>query len=66
MNAPVGPPICTLLPPNADTRNPATMAVTMPVSGETPDAMPNAMAKGSATMPTMRPAITSAASVLRS
>ncbi len=26
-NAPVGPPICTRLPPNAEIRNPATIAV---------------------------------------
>lgn len=59
MKAPVGPPICTLLPPSSDTRKPATMAVMMPFSGVTPEAMPNAMASGSATMPTMMPAMRS-------
>ena len=63
MNAPVGPPICTRLPPNADTMNPATMAVMMPFSGVTPDAMPKAIANGSATMPTMMPAMMSAVNV---
>ena len=62
MNAPVGPPICTLLPPSSEMRKPAMMAVTMPFSGETPDAMPKAMASGRATMPTMMPAMRSAES----
>ena len=56
MKAPVGPPICTLVPPSSEMMNPATMAVMMPFSGVTPEAMPKAMAKGRATMPTMRPA----------
>ena len=38
---------------------PATMAVMIPFSGVTPDAIPNAMAKGRATMPTMIPAMRS-------
>ena len=59
MNAPVGPPICTLLPPKKEMINPATMAVMIPFSGVTPDAIPNAMAKGKATIPTMIPAIIS-------
>src|SRR5947209_16820501 len=58
-NAPVGPPICTRLPPSSEIRNPATMAVYNPCAGETPDAMPNAIASGSATTPTTRPAIKS-------
>ena len=65
MKAPVGPPICTLLPPSAEMTKPATMAVMIPFSGVTPDAIPNAMAKGRATMPTMMPAMTSAMKVLR-
>ena len=65
MKAPVGPPICTLLPPNTDTISPATMAVIMPCSGVTPDAIPKAMASGRATMPTITPAMMSAISVLR-
>ena len=60
MNAPVGPPICTRLPPKALMANPATMAVMMPFSGDTPDAIPKAMASGRATMPTMMPAMRSA------
>ena len=59
MNAPVGPPICTRLPPIADITKPATTAVIRPFSGLTPDAMANAIAKGSATIPTITPAITS-------
>ena len=38
---------------------PATMAVMMPFSGVTPLAMPKAMARGRATMPTIRPAMRS-------
>ena len=56
INAPVGPPICTRLPPNSEMRKPAMMAVMMPFSGDTPEAMPKAMANGRATMPTMMPA----------
>ena len=59
MNAPVGPPICTLLPPRNEMMNPATIAVMIPFSGLTPDAIPKAMANGRATMPTMTPAIRS-------
>ena len=65
MKAPVGPPICTLLPPISEMMNPARMAVMMPFSGDTPLAMPKAMAKGKATMPTITPAITSAINVSR-
>ena len=35
------------------------MAVMIPFSGDTPEAMPKAMASGRATMPTMMPAIMS-------
>ena len=59
MNAPVGPPICTELPPRAATRKPPITAVMSPTSGETPLAMANAIAMGSATMPTISPAIRS-------
>src|SRR5690606_14140385 len=55
MNAPVGPAICTRLPPKALMKKPATMAVTRPLSGGTPLAMAKAMASGRATMPTMMP-----------
>ena len=48
MNAPVGPPICTLLPPSKEMMNPAMIAVIIPFSGDTPDAIPNAMARGKA------------------
>ena len=41
------------------------MAVIIPFSGDTPDAIPKAMAKGNATMPTMTPAIKSAIKVCR-
>ena len=59
INAPVGPPICTLVPPNADIINPAIIAVTNPSVGPTPLAIPNAMANGIATIPTIIPAIKS-------
>ena len=59
IKAPVGPPICTLLPPSREMMKPATMAVMMPFSGVTPDAIPKAMASGKATMPTMMPAMRS-------
>ena len=60
INAPVGPPICTLLPPNKEMINPATIAVLMPFSGETPEAIPNAIGSGSATIPTIIQAMRSA------
>ena len=66
MKAPAGPPICTCEPPSAEIRKPAMMAVKMPCSGLTPLAIANAIASGSATMPTVRPAPTSAAKRLRS
>ncbi len=58
-NAPVGPPICTRLPPSAEMRNPAITAVYSPRSGGTPEAIANARASGSATIPTTTPAIRS-------
>ena len=64
MNAPVGPPIRNLDPPNTDTRNPAMTAVMSPCCGVTPLAIPNAMASGRAIMPTMIPAARSDANVL--
>jgi len=57
--APVGPPICTRLPPSTDTRKPAMIAVKRPLSGDTPEAIANAIAKGMATTPTTNPAIQS-------
>ena len=59
INAPVGPPICTLLPPKKETINPAIIAVINPCSGLTPEAIPKAIAKGKATIPTIIPAIKS-------
>jgi len=56
INAPVGPPICTLLPPNTEIIIPAMIAVIIPFSGETPDAMAKAIDNGSATIPTINPA----------
>ena len=47
-------------------RKPATIAVKSPRSGVTPLAMANAMASGSATMPTMTPAVRSRANWVRS
>ena len=60
MNAPVGPPMLTRVPPSAEMMKPAMTAVKMPASGLTPEAMANAMASGSATMPTVMPATVSA------
>src|SRR3954466_14593734 len=54
--APVGPPIWVRDPPSADIRNPATTAVYKPACGVTPEAMPNAIASGRATRPTVIPA----------
>ena len=65
MKAPVGPPICTLLPPKTEMTRPATMAVMIPFSGDTPEAMPKAIANGSATMPTIIPAMRSDMKVWR-
>ena len=58
-NAPVGPPICTLEPPNSEMKKPATTAVTSPLSGEAPEATAIAMARGNATIATVTPATTS-------
>ena len=63
IKAPVGPPIWTLLPPSNETINPAIIAVMIPFSGDTPEAIPKAMANGNATIPTMIPAIKSAMNV---
>lgn len=59
MNAPVGPPICTRLPPSAEIMKPAITAVIIPLFGDTPEAIPNAMASGNATIPTIMPEETS-------
>ena len=56
MNAPAGPPICTRLPPKIEIKPPAMMAVKIPASGLSPLAIANAIAKGSATTPTVMPA----------
>ena len=63
IKAPVGPPIWTLLPPIREMMNPAMIAVIIPFSGDTPEAIPKAIANGSATIPTMTPAIRSAINV---
>jgi len=54
--APVGPPIWVRLPPSMEISRPATTTVTSPVSGAAPEAMASAMARGRATMATVRPA----------
>ena len=59
VKAPVGPPIWTFVPPKAAMQNPAIMAVYKPVSGLHPDAMAKAIDRGSATIPTIIPAIRS-------
>ncbi|OQC10237.1 MAG: hypothetical protein BWX79_01347 [Alphaproteobacteria bacterium ADurb.Bin100] len=59
MKAPAGPPICTGLPPSSEISKPAMIAVKMPASGLSPEAIAKAMASGSATTPTVRPAPTS-------
>ncbi|MNT86446.1 hypothetical protein D3C72_2267400 [compost metagenome] len=59
MKAPVGPLTEVLLPPSSEVRKPAMTAVKMPACGGTPLAMANAIASGSATMPTVMPAIRS-------
>ena len=66
MKAPAGPPICTFEPPRAEIRKPATMAVIRPCSGLRPEAIAKAIASGSATMPTVMPAPTSASALRRS
>ena len=43
--------------------NPAMIAVIIPFSGDTPEAIPNAMANGRATIPTIIPAMRSAVNV---
>ena len=60
LNAPAGPPICTCEPPSTEISQPAMLAVKLPGSGLTPEAMANAMVSGKATMPTVKPAPTSA------
>ena len=62
MNAPVGPPICTRLPPSSEIRNPPIIAVTMPFAGSAPEAIAMAMLSGKATIATISPATTSATS----
>lgn len=56
MKAPVGPPICTREPPKAEIRKPATIAVQIPAVGLIPEAIAKAMARGSASTPTVMPA----------
>src|SRR6516162_6254237 len=64
MNAPVGPPIDTFVPPSAEIMNPAITAVKIPASGFTPEAIAKAIASGNATIPTVIPATRSGTSSL--
>ena len=57
--AAVGPEIWTVLPPKAEIRKPAMMAVYRPSSGPTPEARARAMDRGRAMMATMIPEIRS-------
>jgi len=57
--APVGPDTWTLEPPMMAATSPATTAVISPASAPTPELTPNARASGSATMPTVIPAVRS-------
>ncbi len=57
--APVGPPICTRLPPKAEIMKPAITAVTIPLSGETPEATAKAIAKGKSKILAIIPAVKS-------
>src|SRR5919112_434998 len=56
MNAPVGPPIWTRLPPSSEIRKPPTIAGTRPAFGSAPEAMAMATLSGSATRATVMPA----------
>ena len=58
--APVGPETWTSDPPKIAATSPAMMAVASPASAPRPLATPNPSARGSATMPTVRPATKSA------
>ena len=57
--APAGPPICTLLPPNAEIKKPPITAEIKPASGLSPDAIAKAMARGKAITPTVIPLLKS-------
>ena len=57
--APVGPDTWMFEPPNTAATSPATIAVMSPASAPAPELTPNASASGSATMPTVRPAMRS-------
>ncbi len=59
MKAAVGPPICTRDPPRAEIRKPAMIAVCRPFSGPAPLAIASAIASGSATTATVKPAMAS-------
>ncbi len=54
--APVGPEICSRVPPKSDVHRPATIAVYRPCSGRAPEAIAKAIASGIATTPTIVPA----------
>ena len=64
--APVGPPICVFEPPSAEIKKPVTIAQYKSAWGGTPDAIANAIARGSATRPTVTPAIKSHTNLCRS
>ena len=57
--APVGPETCTFEPPKIAATNPATIAVTSPLSAPAPELTPKASASGNATIPTVTPDSTS-------
>ena len=57
--APVGPDTWTWEPPKIAAISPATIAVIRPASAPTPEEMPKPSARGSATIPTVSPAIRS-------
>ena len=57
--APVGPETWNREPPKIAATTPATTAVINPAVAPMPDETPNPSASGNATMPTVRPAMTS-------
>src|SRR5699024_10539743 len=62
--APVGPETCRLEPPKIAATAPAMIAVMRPACAPMPEVTPNASAKGSATIATVRPAMRSCRHVL--
>ncbi len=62
---PGGPANAHRKPPNAEMMKPPMTAVKMPAWGVAPEAMAKAIASGRATIPTVNPAMTSAAKSCR-